>query len=148
VTAGSADFHALLQTIGELHDRKQLDYGKDDDPFANVRSAEQWGVKSSLGACIRIGDKVARLQTFHRTGVLANESVEDAYQDLAVYALIALCLHREEVAAAAEAAKAPAAQCDEQLIDEEGTLWRCVNRTGHLGAHVTFTGRAWDEGAE
>ena len=94
--AGSAEFHAARALIGELHDRKQADYGAENDPFANIRQAVQWGLPASLGACIRIGDKVSRLKTFYREGELANESVEDAYLDLAVYALIGYCLFREE----------------------------------------------------
>lgn len=92
----SERFHILLAEIGELHDKKQADYGRGDDPFANVRAAEQWGLPPSLGACVRIGDKVSRLQTFYRKGELANESVEDAFMDLAVYALIGLLLYRQE----------------------------------------------------
>lgn len=94
----SEDFHALLREMGELHDKKQRDYGAEGDPFANVRSAAQWGLAPSLGACIRIGDKVARLHSFYKRGELANESVDDAYMDLAVYALIGLLLYREESA--------------------------------------------------
>ncbi len=48
--------------------------------------------------CLRLNDKVRRLQAFYRKGSLANESVEDAYMDLAVYALIGLVLYREESA--------------------------------------------------
>lgn len=93
---GSAAFHALLKEIGNLHDKKQADYGTDEDPFANVRGGTDWGIPASLGCCVRIGDKVRRLQAFYRKGSLANESVEDAYMDLAVYALIGLVLYREE----------------------------------------------------
>jgi hypothetical protein len=94
--AGCAEFHAARALIGELHDQKQADYGVDGDPFANIRQAVQWGLPASLGACIRIGDKVSRLKTFYAKGELANESVEDAFLDLAVYALIGYCLFREE----------------------------------------------------
>ncbi len=38
---GSESFHALLKEMGELHDRKQEDYGTDGDPFANVRGATE-----------------------------------------------------------------------------------------------------------
>lgn len=93
--------------MGELHDRKQSDYGKADDPFANVRSADDWGLSPSLGACIRMGDKLRRLQAFYRKGSLANESVEDAFLDLAVYAIIGLLLYREESASESFVAKAP-----------------------------------------
>ena len=92
----SARFHELLKEAGELHDRKQEDYGRGDDPFANVRSSADWGMPSWVGAMVRATDKVRRLQTFARKGELANESAEDAFMDLAVYALIALVLYEEE----------------------------------------------------
>jgi hypothetical protein len=92
---GDPRFHALLKEIGELHDRKQRDYGRDEDPFANVRGSSEWGVEPWVGALIRGTDKVKRLQKAARTGVLANESVEDSMKDLMVYAGIALILYRE-----------------------------------------------------
>lgn len=102
-----ARFHALLSEIGELHDRKQRDYGKDDDPFANVRAAQDWGMPPWVGAFVRISDKVHRLKRFAARGELANESAEDSMMDIAVYALIALLLYREE-SDAAERAASPA----------------------------------------
>lgn len=92
----SARFHELLTEAGELHDQKQLDYGADADPFANVRATKDWGMPSWVGAMVRATDKVKRLQTFARKGQLANESVVDAFMDLAVYALIGRCLYEEE----------------------------------------------------
>jgi len=93
----SQRFHDLLAAIGELHDRKQQDYGRDDDPFFNVRAgAHQWGVDPWIGALMRAGDKMARLQVYAKTGTLANEGAEDSFMDLAVYALIGLVLWKEE----------------------------------------------------
>lgn len=94
--AGDPRFHALLKQIGELHDAKQADYGRDADPFANVRASEEWGVAGWIGALVRATDKVRRLQTYATKGTLKNEGVEDSLMDLAVYALIALILFREE----------------------------------------------------
>ena len=93
---GDPRFHALLKQIGELHDAKQADYGRDADPFANVRASEEWGVTPWIGALIRATDKVRRLQTFATKGTLRNEGVEDSLMDLAVYALISLILFREQ----------------------------------------------------
>lgn len=93
----SEAFHQVLADAGQMHDKKQRDYGSDADPFANVRSAEDWGLPGSLGACIRMGDKLRRLQAFYRKGELANESVEDAFMDLLVYAGIGLVLLRQEI---------------------------------------------------
>lgn len=93
---GDPRFHALLKEIGDLHDRKQADYGREDDPFANVRASSDWGVASWVGALIRGTDKIKRLQKAARGSTMANESVEDSMMDLAVYALISLILYREE----------------------------------------------------
>lgn len=87
---------ALLQQIAELHERKQVDYGTQGDPFANVRASEGFGVPAWVGALIRLNDKVTRLKNFAEKGELANESAEDSMMDIAVYALISLILYREE----------------------------------------------------
>lgn len=95
----SARFHQLLEQAGRLHDQKRADYGTDADPFANVRASSEWGMPAWVGAMVRATDKVRRLQTFAAKGELANESVEDAFMDLAVYALIGLVLFEQDVAA-------------------------------------------------
>jgi hypothetical protein len=96
VTRGSERFHELLNTIGELHDKKQADYGKESDPFANIRATEAWGMPAWVGAMMRANDKVHRLQSFVVNGNVKNESVEDSLMDIAVYALIALVLFEED----------------------------------------------------
>jgi hypothetical protein len=92
----SARFHELLAETGALHDSKQADYGRGDDPFANVRASEEWGVTGWTGAMIRLNDKVRRLQALAANGKLENESAEDSFRDIAVYALIALVLFEQE----------------------------------------------------
>lgn len=92
---GDPRFHALLKDIGALHDQKQQDYGRGDDPFANVRASLEWGIEPWVGALVRATDKVKRLQKAARGGNLVNESIEDSMMDLAVYALISLVLFRE-----------------------------------------------------
>ena len=92
----SEKFHDLLREAGEMHDRKQADYGRGDDPFANVRASEEWGIPGWVGAMVRAQDKVRRLQTFAKRGSLVNEPVRDSLLDLAVYSLIALVLYEEQ----------------------------------------------------
>lgn len=92
---GSARFHEILNSLAFLHDRKQADYGREGDPFANVRASEEWGVAPWIGALIRATDKVRRLQTQAQRGSLANESALDAFDDLAVYAVIGRVLFEE-----------------------------------------------------
>ena len=94
----SARFHDLLAEAGALHDRKQADYGKGDDPFANVRASCNWGVPAWVGAMMRLNDKVVRLQKVAQGGDLANEGVADSMMDIAVYALIALVLYEQDQA--------------------------------------------------
>lgn len=91
----SARFHEILSELGDLHDRKQADYGRGNDPFSNVRSSEEWGVLGWVGALVRGTDKLRRLQSLLRKGKLENESAEDSLRDLAVYSIIALVLFEE-----------------------------------------------------
>lgn len=91
-------FYKLIEEIKFLHDKKRQDYGQEGDPLANVRASQQFGVSPWLGAIIRLNDKVTRIGSFAKKGVLANESIEDSMMDIAVYALIALQLYREEKA--------------------------------------------------
>lgn len=92
----SARFHEILKELGDLHDKKQADYGRGDDPFANVRASSDWGVSGWVGAMIRGSDKLRRLQSLIANGKLANESAEDSLRDLAVYSIIALVLFEQE----------------------------------------------------
>lgn len=93
---GSKRFYDYLIEAGLLHSKKQADYGAEQDPFANVRASEDFGVPGWVGCMIRANDKMRRLQTFAQRGTLANEGVKDSLLDLAVYALIGLCLFEEE----------------------------------------------------
>lgn len=92
----SQRFHEILRELGETHDRKSADYGKTGDPLANVRASEEWGIDAWVGAMVRGTDKVRRLQTQATRGSLANESAIDAFNDLAVYAIIARVLFEEQ----------------------------------------------------
>lgn len=92
----SQQFHDHLQMLGALHDLKQADYGVENDPFANVRASQDFGVDPWVGAMIRGNDKMVRIKSFIRNGELKNESLRDSLMDLAVYAIIALVLFDEQ----------------------------------------------------
>lgn len=94
--ADSADFREALDEMWELHQKKNKDYGAQEDPYRNVRSGADWGVDPWVSALIRGGDKIKRLQKYAQTGELSNEGAEDSLIDLAVYAVIALVLWREQ----------------------------------------------------
>ncbi len=92
----SKRIHEILFEWGKLHDLKSMDYGRDDDPFANVRSSTEYGVAAWIGALIRAGDKDIRLKTYALKRKLQNESVEDSFDDRGVYTAIAKVLWEEE----------------------------------------------------
>lgn len=97
-----SSFDHILDEVRALHHKKQSDYGRPADPYANVRASEDFGIPGWVGAVIRQNDKMRRLQKFAKHGNLANESVEDSLIDNIVYGVIALALFREELNAAEE----------------------------------------------
>ena len=101
------EFDQVLKEMGELHHKKQSDYGRTHDPYANVRASEDFGIDGWIGCAIRMNDKMRRIQKFASTGELANESIEDAFLDLAVYAIIGLCLYRETTGTEIRASDTP-----------------------------------------
>jgi hypothetical protein len=133
--SGDPRFHALLAEIAELHDRKQADYGRTADPFANVRATEEWGMPGWVGAMMRLNDKVRRLQKFAQVGSLANESAEDSMRDIAVYALIALILYRES-AGERPASPAPSAATSQTFVP---SVWISRDGTGDVETERTTT---------
>lgn len=92
----SQKFHDLCDAMKDMHDKKQADYGRTNDPFANVRASEDFGVAGWAGCMMRANDKMRRIQKAAQGGTLSNEGVEDSLMDLAVYSIIALVLYREQ----------------------------------------------------
>lgn len=89
------EFDKVLEELRAMHHRKNADYGRDKDPYANVRASEDFGIPGWVGGMARANDKMRRLQRFAQVGELKNESVEDSLIDLAVYSIISLILFRE-----------------------------------------------------
>lgn len=100
---GSREFVGVLDEIKELHLKKTLDYGVDDDALSNIReSADVVNMPAWAGAILRISDKMHRLKSFFRRGRCEFDGVEDTLKDIASYAAIALVLHREAAIRPAE----------------------------------------------
>lgn len=93
---GDPRYLALLDEMRELHIKKSSDYGADEDPLANLRGSERFGIPSWIGALVRGQDKMYRLQVAAKGSTLVNEGIEDSLMDLAAYALLSLILYREE----------------------------------------------------
>lgn len=87
----SQKFMDILDGIKELHISKSKDYGSEDDPFANVRMTESFGLPAWIGVAIRMQDKMVRLQNavqqFMKTGEvnMAHDSLLDDFRDLCNY---------------------------------------------------------------
>lgn len=91
-------FEMILDEMRDLHRKKSADYGSGEDPLANIRASERFGIPAWVGAVIRGNDKMSRIISFVMKGKLENESIEDSLMDLAVYSMIALQLYREQKA--------------------------------------------------
>jgi len=93
-SAGDPAFLAELESMKALHARKAADYGTGKDPLANIRMTEAFGLPAWIGVAIRMQDKMARLHSavkqYLDTGkvIMANESLRDAFADIAAYAAI------------------------------------------------------------
>jgi hypothetical protein len=118
----SERFHEILQELGRLHDEKSIGYGTSEDPLANCRASERWGVPGWVGTMVRASDKVQRLQSFVQKGSLPFESIEDSLRDLAVYAVIALVLFEQERVQSAH-------DLADEMSNEEDEAWEKRSRT-------------------
>ncbi len=96
-----------LETFKELTDKmytitkaKNNDYtGSSLEPFKNFTMVETIGFASTeQGFLTRITDKVMRVATFVKAGILqvADESVEDTLLDCANYCLLMICYLRSK----------------------------------------------------
>lgn len=77
---------------------KNADYtGGTDDPFANFRESESFGVPVLKALFIRMGDKFQRIKSYSTKGELqvVGEGVDDALRDLIGYSCLALGLIEE-----------------------------------------------------
>jgi hypothetical protein len=93
---GSAEFLAVLDELKQLHLRKTLDYGVDEDALSNIRmSADIVNLPAWAGCVLRMMDKMHRLRAYFRRGKVEFDGLEDTLKDIACYAVIAEVLRRE-----------------------------------------------------
>ena len=95
--AVNSDFNGIVRELKAMHDLKSQDYGRETDPYANVRASANYGIAPWVGTMIRANDKMRRLQAAARGSTLSNEGIEDSLLDLVVYVIIALDLFRESL---------------------------------------------------
>jgi hypothetical protein len=83
----------------EVMKKKNTDYcGGSGDPYANFRISEAFGIHPAMGIVLRITDKLQRIRAFAANGSLAvaEESVDDACEDILNYAILLKGLLKEE----------------------------------------------------
>lgn len=88
----------LFSKISKTLKDKNNDYtAKSSNAFANFEQAKDYGVDPLVGLCVRMGDKVKRVQTFCKTKSLSveGEHVQDAFEDIIGYCTIALAMIEE-----------------------------------------------------
>lgn len=99
---GRDRFFELLDQARALFVAKNDGYSPaKNDPWGNFHRSKDVGVKPSVGALIRMGDKWGRITNLVRNPSLdkVKESIIDTLFDLAVYCLITICLIEEETRA-------------------------------------------------
>jgi len=101
------DFNDIIklldETVANLKDtmrRKSSDYtgGKtSQDPFANFNSTNVFDVDPIIGIMIRVLDKMQRIRSFVKDDELQvpNESVDDAFDDMIGYTILAKALMKQ-----------------------------------------------------
>lgn len=75
----------------EIMKSKNADYsGAQEDPFANFKAIEIYGIDTEIGFLTRMTDKMARIASFIKRGELMvkDESVTDTLRDLANYSML------------------------------------------------------------
>ena len=94
------DLHKeLTEEAYAIIQKKNHDYtGGGDDPYANFRMANSFGVHPAVGLSLRIGDKLQRISTFANRGKLEvdGEGLRDACTDIINYAILCYGLLTEE----------------------------------------------------
>lgn len=89
------------ETCRDIMRQKNNDYtgGKTSkDPFANFNAASVLGIDPVQGLLLRVIDKIQRIKSFTNDKELkvANESVEDACDDIVNYAILAKAMLMEQ----------------------------------------------------
>jgi hypothetical protein len=81
-------FHAILQKMADMHDKKSADYANDNNYYSNFENAAvSAGTTPDVVFRTLIGIKLARLAELQGKGKTPkNESILDSLLDLAVYA--------------------------------------------------------------
>jgi hypothetical protein len=89
--SGHPCFYELPDEMRTIHDEKNADYSKDEDPLSNFRIIENIGIPAWIGIVVRLSDKLSRIMQLTRKALegreaaVKDETVKDTLIDLANY---------------------------------------------------------------
>lgn len=91
-------FNRLLEEMGNLHNKKNFDYSRSDDPYSNFKeAAKAAGCDVDTVFRVLIGIKIARLNELLSSGKTPNnESIQDSRMDLTMYCALWTSYHLEK----------------------------------------------------
>lgn len=98
--SGHRMFYELLGELAAMHEQKNAGYAgrKNEDPLANFRASERFGIPAWQGCLVRWADKVERV--FNLVADPENEqvgeSLRDTLMDCSAYCLLTIILLNEQ----------------------------------------------------
>lgn len=97
---GLPRFYEILDSLAELHSRKNHDYSGVNDPLKNLTHSEDLGIPAWKGVAVRLNDKMDRINGFARKGefLVNDEGIIDTLMDMSVYAILAVILYERGAA--------------------------------------------------
>ncbi len=91
-------FNEILEKMKEIHEAKNHDYSREGE-FGNFKESEKIGIPAWKGAFVRLQDKYTRACNLiaGKEAKVLDEKLEDTLLDLANYAVIVLCLLKDQI---------------------------------------------------
>lgn len=93
---GHPDYKLILDEMWELHCRKASSYGSDEDPLANLRSGERFGMTAWKRCLVEAESAFYRMENYCNGRNTSDENAENALMDAAAFSLLGLLFLREE----------------------------------------------------
>ena len=94
--SGHPKYKAILDRMWELHCEKAKSYGALEDPLANLRNGERFGVPAWLRCLVEADSAFYRLENYCNGRNPSHESLVNALMDTAAFSMLALLFVEEE----------------------------------------------------
>lgn len=121
--SGHPEYKKILDEMWELHCRKAKSYGSNEDPLANLRSGERFGVPAWKRCLVESESAFYRTVNYCNGRNQSAENLENALMDAAAFSMLALLLLREE--------RDRQAQMNTEFYEELTKLEQAQSRSGY-----------------